>query len=101
MSDRIFTPAQKRPIRDYMTISRPASLGPAVPVTWFSMGGGTSITPEAYDVPVLYLGGEGSCRFLLGAEGHRVPRHRNRRRHRVHRNHCSKGAYHEQHHPFR
>ena len=75
MSDRIFTPAQKRPIRDYMTISRPASLGPAVPVTWFSMGGGTSITPEAYDVPVLYLGGEGSCRFLLGAEGHRVPLH--------------------------
>ena len=65
MSDRIFTPAQKRPIRDYMTISRPAGLGPAVPVTWFSMGGGTSITPEAYDVPVLYLGGEGSCRFLL------------------------------------
>ena len=75
MSDRIFTPAQKRPIRDYMTISRPAGLGPAVPVTWFSMGGGTSITPEAYDVPVLYLGGEGSCRFLLGAERHRVPLH--------------------------
>ena len=107
MSDRIFTPAQKRPIRDYMTISRPAGLGPAVPVTWFSMGGGTSITPEAYDVPVLYLGGECRAPRSPAPRGAFVCtrtdalRHRNRRRHRVHRNHCSKGAYHEQHHPFR
>ena len=75
MSNQPFTLAQKRPIRDAMTISRPAHLGQEVPVTWFSLGGGTSITPESYDCTTLYLGGEGSGEFLLGEEGRSVPLH--------------------------
>lgn len=75
MSDRLFTIAQKRPIRPAMTVSRPAGLGSAVSTTWFSMGADTSITPESYDCPVLYLGAEGSCRFLLGETAQRTTLH--------------------------
>ena len=57
-----FTLSQLRPIREAMTVSRPAKLGESVPVTWFSLGGGTSITPEYYDCTTLYLGGEGGGR---------------------------------------
>ena len=42
MNNTPFTIAQMRPIRDGMTVSRPAHLG-AVPVTWFSLGAGTTI----------------------------------------------------------
>ena len=73
MSQRCFTLSQVRPIRDAMTVSRPTGLGTEVPVTWFSMGAGTSITPEYYDCTTLYLGGEGSGSFLLGEEGRSVP----------------------------
>lgn len=38
MNNTPFTIAQMRPIREAMTISRPARLGAEVPVTWFSMG---------------------------------------------------------------
>ena len=41
MNNTPFTIAQMRPIRDGMTVSRPAHLG-AVPVTWFSLGAGTT-----------------------------------------------------------
>ncbi len=75
MSDRLFTVAQMRPIRPAMTISRPAHLGQEVPGTWFSMGAGTSITPESYDCTTLYLGGAGSGEFLLGEDRHAVPLH--------------------------
>lgn len=68
-----FTLAQKRPIRPGMTVSRPAQLGREVPVTWFSLGADTSITPEYYDCTTLYLGGEGSGDFLLGADARAVP----------------------------
>jgi len=73
MSDRLFTLSQKRPIRPAMTVSRPARLGDAVPVTWFSLGAGTSITPEYYDCTTLYLGGEGCGTFVLGDDGRTVP----------------------------
>ena len=73
MANSPFTVAQMRPIRDGMTISRPAGLGSAVPVTWFSLGAGTSITPESYDTPTIYLGGEGVGVFLLGETAQRVP----------------------------
>ena len=73
MSSPRFTVAQKRPIRPAMTVSRPAGLGGAVNVSWFSMGAETSITPEYYDVPCLYLCAEGSCHFILGSEARRVP----------------------------
>ena len=72
MSSPRFTVAQKRPIRPAMTVSRPAGLGGTVSVSWFSMGAETSITPESYDVPCLYLCAEGSCQFLLGSEVRRV-----------------------------
>ena len=72
MSERCFTLSQVRPIRDAMTVSRPAGLGREVPVTWFSLGAGTSITPEYYDCTTLYLGGEGTGSFILGEDGHEV-----------------------------
>ena len=68
-----FTLSQLRPIREAMTVSRPAKLGESVPVTWFSLGGGTSITPEYYDCTTLYLCGEGCGDFLLGRKPHRSP----------------------------
>ena len=75
MQNHPFTLSQVRPIRDAMTISRPAGLGREVPVTWFSLGADTSITPEYYDCTTLYLGGEGSGEFILGEEGREVPVH--------------------------
>ena len=68
-----FTVEQVRPIRPGMTVSRPAQLGSSVPVTWFSMGAGTTITPESYDCTTLYLGGGGNGSFLLGPQGRSVP----------------------------
>lgn len=67
-----FTLSQVRPIRDAMTVSRPSGLGYGVPITWFSLGAGTSITPEYYDCTTLYLGGEGNGKFLLGVDGQEV-----------------------------
>lgn len=67
-----FTAAQMRPIRPGMTVSRPAGLGGGgVSVTWFSLGAGTSITPERYDCPCLYLPETGGGSVLL--EGQTVP----------------------------
>ena len=73
MFNQPFTPSQVRPIRPAMTVSRPAQLGQEVPVTWFSLGAGTSITPEFYDCTTLYLGGEGSGTFVLGSDAQRRP----------------------------
>ena len=72
MNNVPFTLSQVRPIRDAMTVSRPSGLSYEVPVTWFSLGAGTSITPEYYDCTTIYLGGEGNGRFLLGADGQEV-----------------------------
>ena len=72
MNNVPFTLSQVRPIRDAMTVSRPSGLGYGVPVTWFSLGACTSITPEYYDCTTLYLGGEGNGRFLLGVDGQEV-----------------------------
>ena len=69
MNNTPFTIAQMRPIREAMTISRPARLGAEVPVTWFSMGAGTSITPESYDCTTLYLGAEGQRVLCAGRGG--------------------------------
>ena len=68
-----FTVAQMRPIRPGMTVSRPANLSREVPVTWFSLGAGTTITPESYDCTTLYLAAEGTGSFVLGAAGREVP----------------------------
>mgnify|MGYP000154524910 FL=1 len=73
MEHQPFTIAQMRPIRDCMTVSRPANLGKEVPVTWFSLGAGTTITPESYDCTTLYVGAMGNGRFILGEDGRAVP----------------------------
>ena len=117
MNNVPFTLSQVRPIRDAMTVSRPSGLGYGVPVTWFSLGAGTSITPEYYDCTTLYLGGEGNGKFLLGVDGQEVsvkpgevlyvpPKtlrgHKNRQWNDLYRNHFEKGEfYHEQHHQGR
>ena len=49
MEHQPFTIAQMRPIRDCMTVSRPANLGKEVPVTWFSLGAGGRAVPFAGD----------------------------------------------------
>ena len=72
MNNTPFTIAQMRPIRDGMTVSRPAHLG-AVPVTWFSLGAGTTITPESYDCTTLYIAAEGAGCFVLGNDARPTP----------------------------
>ena len=57
MNNVPFTLSQVRPIRDAMTVSRPSGLGYGVPVTWFSLGAGTSITPVFIACSALNLGG--------------------------------------------
>lgn len=69
MNNVPFTLSQVRPIRDAMTVSRPSGLGYGVPVTWFSLGAGTSITPEYYDCTTLYLGGEETASFFWESMG--------------------------------
>lgn len=59
-----------RPIREGMTISRGAGVRG---VTWFSLGAGTDISRESYDVPTLYLCAEGRGEFLLGEGAQNVP----------------------------
>lgn len=73
MMNTPFTIESVRPIREGMTVSRPAHLGTGVPVTWFSLGAGTSITPESYDCTTMYLGAKGAGHFILGADAHTVP----------------------------
>lgn len=70
-----FKLSEVRPVRAEMTISRPARLGDSVPVTWFSLGAGTSISPESYDDATLYIGGQGSGCFVLGTDSHNVTLH--------------------------
>lgn len=73
METEPFFIAQQRPIRPGMTVSRPLRLGQSTGVAWFSLGGGTSISPERYDRPALYLGAEGEGCLLLGEDHRRVP----------------------------
>lgn len=67
-----FTVSQMRPIRDGMTVSRDAKLGQRCRVSWFSLGAGTDISREQYDLPALYLCAEGRGEFLLGEVARRV-----------------------------
>ena len=59
-----------RPIRAGMTVSRGAGVRG---VTWFSLGEGTDISRESYDVPTLYLCAEGRGEFLSGEDTRVVP----------------------------
>lgn len=73
MQTQPFFIAQQRPIRPGMTVSLPLHLGQSTGAAWFSLGGGTSISPERYDRPALYLGAEGEGFLLLGEDRRRVP----------------------------
>ena len=65
-----FTVSAMRPIRAGMTVSRGAGVRG---VTWFSLGEGTDISRESYDVPTLYLCAEGRGEFLSGEDARVVP----------------------------
>ena len=69
----LFTIPELCPIRDSMTISRNASIDSRHRITYFSMGKETSISPERYDHPVLYLGAFGTGNFLLESISKKIP----------------------------
>jgi len=64
--DRIFSIAQRHRPREGLTISTPAGISSENGVTYFSLGAGTDISPEAYARLVLYLGIDGTGTFLTG-----------------------------------
>lgn len=66
--NHVFTIEQMRPIRDGMTISRDAGLGSENTITFFSLGKGTSISQERYDMTSVYIGAEGNADFVIGEE---------------------------------
>ncbi len=66
--NHVFTIEQIRPIRDGMTISRDAGLGSENTITFFSLGKGTSISQERYDMTSVYIGAEGNADFVIGEE---------------------------------
>ena len=70
--NHVFTIEQMRPIRDGMTISRDAGLGSENTITFFSLGKGTSISQERYDMTSVYIGAEGNADFVIGEEKNRL-----------------------------
>lgn len=70
--NHVFTIEQMRPIRDGMTISRDAGLGSENTITFFSLGKGTSISQECYDMTSVYIGAEGNADFVIGEEKNKL-----------------------------
>lgn len=70
--NHVFTIEQIRPIRDVMTISRDAGLGSENTITFFSLGKGTSISQERYDMTSVYIGAEGNADFVIGEEKNKL-----------------------------
>lgn len=70
--NHVFTIEQMRPIRDGMTISRDAGLGSENTITFFSLGKGTSISQERYDMTSVYIGVEGNADFVIGEEKNKL-----------------------------
>ena len=66
--DKVFKIEDLRPIRDEMTISRNSRLSAKTPITYFSLGKGTSISQESYDKTTVYIGSKGCADFLIGAD---------------------------------
>lgn len=62
--DKVFKIEDLRPIRDEMTISRNSRLSDKTPITYFSLGKGTSISQESYDNTTVYIGAKGCADFL-------------------------------------
>ena len=55
-----------------MTISRDAGLGSENTITFFSLGKGTSISQERYDMTSVYIGAEGNADFVIGEEKNKL-----------------------------
>ena len=70
--NHVFTIEQIRPIHDGMTISRDAGLGSENTITFFSLGKGTSISQERYDMTSVYIGAEGNADFVIGEEKNKL-----------------------------
>lgn len=70
--NHVFTIEQMRPIRDGMTISRDAGLESENTITFFSLGKGTSISQERYDMTSVYIGAEGNADFVIGEEKNKL-----------------------------
>ena len=70
--NHVFTIEQMRPIRDGMTISRDAGIGSENTITFFSLGKGTSISQERYDMTSVYIGAEGNADFVIGEEKNKL-----------------------------
>ena len=70
--NHVFTIEQIRPIRDGMTISRDAGIGSENTITFFSLGKGTSISQERYDMTSVYIGAEGNADFVIGEEKNKL-----------------------------
>ena len=70
--NHVFTIEQMRPIRDGMTISRDAGHGSENTITFFSLGKGTSISQERYDMTSVYIGAEGNADFVIGEEKNKL-----------------------------
>ena len=70
--NHVFTIEQMRPIRDGMTISRDAGLGSENTITFFSLGKGTSISQDRYDMTSVYIGAEGNADFVIGEEKNKL-----------------------------
>lgn len=65
--DKVFKIEDLRPIRDEMTISRNSRLSDKTPITYFSLGKGTSISQDSYDNTTVYIVAKGCADFLIGA----------------------------------
>lgn len=61
-----FAVREVRPLREGMTVSRPAFGTGHSGVTWFSLAAGTSITPETYDTGSLCVVDEGTGILVSG-----------------------------------
>lgn len=62
--DKVFKIEDLRPIRDEMTISRNSRLSDKTPITYFSLGKGTSISQESYDNTTVCIGAKDALIFL-------------------------------------
>lgn len=69
--DKVFRIEELRPIRDGMTVSRDSKMGERNRATFFSLGGGTSISQECYDRVTAYLGACGEAEFFVGETRHK------------------------------
>lgn len=69
--EQVFTVEGMRPVREGCTVSRDSKISSVVKATFFSMGKGTSISPECYDRMTLYIGAAGVGTMVTGTEGKR------------------------------